>query len=98
MNHKLFNLFSLIAILTLLVPAGGMPVTAQEPSVAEAAGIPIKIYRNTTTAPNTPLAAPADPLVSVSGTNVPLAGTTSVQAIDMAHRCPAVARLWSICP
>jgi hypothetical protein len=28
MNRKLFNLFSLIAILTLLLPAGGMPVTA----------------------------------------------------------------------
>jgi formylglycine-generating enzyme required for sulfatase activity len=85
MKHKLFNLFSLLVILTLLLPAGGMPVTAQEPSVAGAAGIPIKIHRNTTTTPNTPLAAPADPLVSASGTNVPLAGTTSVQAIDMAR-------------
>jgi hypothetical protein len=88
MKHKLFNLFSLVAILALLVPAGGMPVTAQEPSVAEAASAPIEIYRNTTTTPNTPTlpakSAPAAPLVSVSGTNVPLAGT-SAQAIDTAR-------------
>jgi formylglycine-generating enzyme required for sulfatase activity len=87
MKRKLFKLFSLIAILTLLVPAGGMPVIAQEPSVAEAAGVPIEIYRNTTTTPNTPTlpkSAPADSLVSVSGTNVPLAGT-SAQAIDTAR-------------
>ena len=88
MQRKLFNLFSLIAILTLLGPAGGMPVTAQVPSVAEAAGAPIEIYRNTSTTPDTPTlpakSAPADMMVSVSGTNVPLAGTSG-QAIDTAR-------------
>ena len=39
MNRKLFNLFSLLVILALLLSAGGMPVTAQEPSVAEAPGL-----------------------------------------------------------
>ena len=31
MKHNLFNQFSLIAILSMLVPAGGKPVTAQVP-------------------------------------------------------------------
>jgi formylglycine-generating enzyme required for sulfatase activity len=82
MNHKLFNLFSLLVILALLLSAGGMPVTAQEPSVAEASRT--RIYRNMTTTLNTALAAPAGSLASVSGANVPFAGT-SAQAIDTAR-------------
>ena len=31
MKRRLFNLFSLVAILAMLLPAGGMPVTAQGP-------------------------------------------------------------------
>jgi formylglycine-generating enzyme required for sulfatase activity len=94
MKRKLFNLFSPLVALALLLPSSTLATTlpasreVSRLSVAEAAGAR-EIDRNTATRPNTAPAAPVGPMASVSGTNVPFSGT-SLQTIDTAWAGPTL--------
>jgi formylglycine-generating enzyme required for sulfatase activity len=65
MKRTLFNLFSLLAILALLLPAGGMSVTAQEPQKPAQAWPTTVSYPPASDSPSAPAAVNA---YSISGT------------------------------